>query len=405
MSYTPPKEILEKYAKVLVNFALGGCKGLKKGEVVYLVAYEYAKPLYAEISRQILKSGGHVISSYRPSNDHNFNFDRDFYINIQEHQLKFFPSKFMKGLIDQIDHSIFVISETDLEALKGIDPKKIMARSTTMKPFMDWRDKKENEGKFTWTLGLYATEAAAKEAGLTEKEYWDQIIKACFLDHANPIAKWKEVTKQIEGYRKKLNNLNIEKVHVEGPDCDLWITIGEKRLWNGGGGRNVPSFEIFTSPDWRGTNGWIKFNQPLYSYGNLITGIELEFKNGLVVKAKAEKNEAILKQMIATKGANKIGEFSLTDKRFSHITKFMAETLYDENIGGPEGNTHIALGNSYHDTYAGNPAKIKKPRWAKLGFNDSAIHTDIVSTAPRTVTAILKNGKNLIIYKNGQFVI
>ncbi len=403
MPYTPPKKILEKYAKVLVNFALGGCKGLKKGEVVYLIAYEYSKPLYAEVTKQILKTGGHVISSYRPNSDHKFNFDRDFYINAQNHQISFFPSKYLRGLIDEIDHSIFIMSDTDMEALKGIDPKKIMARNVALKPYMDWRNKKESEGRFTWTLGLYGTGAMAKEAGLTEKEYWGQIIKACFLDHKDPITKWKSIYKQIDDYRKKLNKLKIDKVHVVGPDADLWIKIGDKRVWNGGGGRNVPSFEIFTSPDWRGTNGWIKFNRPLYRYGNLITGVELEFKDGAVVKSRAKKNEKILKEMIASKNADKIGEFSLTDKRFSNITKFMAETLYDENVGGPEGNTHIALGNSYHDTYDGDPTRVSKKRWAQLGFNDSAIHTDIVSTSPRIVTAYLKNGTQTVIYKDGKF--
>jgi len=172
----------------------------------------------------------------------------------------------------------------------------------------------------------------------------------------------------------------------------------------------VPSFEIFTSPDWRGAEGWAKFNQPLYSYGNLIEGIELEFKDGRVVKAKAEKNEKTLLEMIKAEGAGKIGEFSLTDKRFSRITKFMGETLYDENVGGPNGNFHIALGSSYHDAFDGDMADKTKEFWQNLGFNDSAIHTDLVSTSPRIVTAILKDGACLpdrqaekIIYKNGQF--
>jgi aminopeptidase len=83
----------------------------------------------------------------------------------------------------------------------------------------------------------------------------------------------------------------------------------------------------------------------------------------------------------------------------------MATTLYDENIGGPNGNTHIALGGSYHDCYDGNPAKIAKTQWAELGFNDSAVHQDFISTAPRTVTAYLKNGKEKMIYKNGMFAL
>lgn len=124
-----------------------------------------------------------------------------------------------------------------------------------------------------------------------------------------------------------------------------------------------------------------------------------------MVKAKAKQNEKVLREMIKSKNADKIGEYSLTDRRFSRITKFMADTLFDENRGGPEGNTHLALGKSYHDCYRGDPSKVTKAGWQRLGFNDSAVHTDIVSTAPRTVTAYLKDKTSKIIYKNGQFVV
>jgi aminopeptidase len=171
----------------------------------------------------------------------------------------------------------------------------------------------------------------------------------------------------------------------------------------GGSGRNIPSFEIFTSPDWRGTNGWIRFSEPLYRYGNLITGVELWFKDGKVIKSKAKQNEKVLKQMIATENADKIGEYSLTDKRFSRITKFMAETLFDENVGGKYGNTHLALGNAYHDCFDGDPGQMNEEDWEELGFNSSSVHTDIVSTTPRTVTAYMKDGSTQIIYKDGLF--
>jgi aminopeptidase len=70
----------------------------------------------------------------------------------------------------------------------------------------------------------------------------------------------------------------------------------------------------------------------LYQYGAFIKGIELHFENGLITKALAAENEQMLLDMIAVENANKIGEFSLTDRRTSRITKFMAETLYDENV-------------------------------------------------------------------------
>src|SRR3989344_4503649 len=186
---------------------------------------------------------------------------------------------------------------------------------------------------------------------------------------------------------------------------DMKFTIGEKRQWLAGRGYNMPSFEIFTSPDWRGTEGWIRFNQPLYRYSNKITGIQLWFKGGKVVKSSAKTNEKLLKEMIRTKGADRIGEYSLTDSRHSRITKFMAETLYDENMGGPYGNTHMALGMSYRDTFAGDVSKLTDAQAKKLGYNDSSIHTDIISTTDRTVTAHLKDGKTKVIYKDGKFVL
>lgn len=402
--YKPSKEILEKYADVLINFALGSGKGIKKGETVYIICEEYAKPLFLELRKAVWRAGGHVITSYRPSNDAEYNVDRDFFEHaLQEHQHEYFPYEHMKGLIKTIDHSVFIISETNLKALEGIDPKKLMKRGEVMKPWIEWRNEKENKGKFTWTLALYGTAAMAKEARMTLPKYWEQIVNACFLDKKDPIKEWKQVYEKLEAYRKRLNALKIEKVHVQGADADLWVKIGEKRAWMGGSGRNVPSFELFTSPDWRGTEGWIRFNQPLYYLGNLIEGVELHFEKGIIVKATAKKNEKVLKEMIAVKDADKVGEFSMTDKRFSRITKFMADTLYDENVGGPNGNSHLAVGRSYHDCYDGNPGKVKKSEWARLGYNSSTVHTDIITTTPRTITAYFKNGLSKVIYKDGEY--
>lgn len=408
MSYSPSKKILEKYADVLVNFALNSGKGIRKNEVVHLNATESAKPLFVEVRNAILKAGGHVIANFLPdgTNDRR-SVTREFYEFAQPHQISWFPEKYVRGLVDEIDHTIHILAHSNPHELKGIDPKKIMARGVAWKPFRDWENEKERRGKFTWTIGLYGTAAMAKEAGLSEKEYWNQIIKACFLDEKNPIKKWREVFTMLEKYQKRLNALTpkVDRLHVEGADADLWISMGKNRQWLGGSGRNIPSFELFTSPDWRGTEGWIRFNQPLYRYGNKIEGIQLWFKNGRVVKSSATKNEKLLKEMIATPGADKIGEYSLTDRRASRITKFMAETLFDENMGGPEGNTHLALGMAYKDACNGPIAEMDEEDFSDLGFNDSSVHTDIISTTRRSVTAHLKDGSTKVIYKNGEFIL
>jgi aminopeptidase len=403
MSYTPPQDVLERYASVLVDFALGGGSGINRGDVVRITAPEGAKPFYAELAKAVWRGGGHVIGAYLPADDDRINISRDFFELASDEQLDHFNARYMRGLVDEMDHQVTVLADADPHALDAVDPAKIMRQGAAMRPLLDWRGEKENAGRFSWTLGLYGTPAMATEAGMGLEQYWEQIIHACFLDAENPIARWREVGERINRTRDWLDSLEIERVHVRGDDVDLRIVLGERRRWLGGRGRNIPSFELFTSPDWRGTEGWIYCNQPLYRYGNLVKGIRLEFAGGRVSGASAEENEAVLTEMIATEGADRIGEFSLTDRRLSRITRFMAHTLYDENVGGRFGNTHVALGRSYQDAYTGDPSEVSPERWGELGFNDSTVHTDVVSTADRVVTARLRGGEERVIYRDGGF--
>ena len=133
-------------------------------------------------------------------------------------------------------------------------------------------------------------------------------------------------------------------------------------------------------------------------------GVRLIFEKGRMIKVSAEKGQSFVKQQLKMdSGAARLGEFSLTDKRFSRINTFMANTLFDENYGGKYGNCHIALGSSYSNTYAGSPADLTNKMKRKLGFNDSALHWDFINTEKKIVRARLKSGKKVTIYENGKF--
>ena len=398
--FTPSKKVLEKYADVLINFALNNGKGIKKGDVVFLHVPESAKFLLKYLRIAVLKARGYPITQYQPEG-----LIRDFFEYANDDQIKFFPAKFLRGKVDQMDQYVGIIADSDKFELEGVDPKKIMLSGLSTKPYNEWMDEKENNQKMTWTLGLYGTSAMAKEAGMTLEEYWNQIIKGCYLDNPNPVKKWKETFNKIEVLKSKLNKLDISKLRIQAKNTDLIIGLDKNRKWLGGSGRNIPSFELFISPDCRRTEGTIAFTEPLFRYGNLIKEVKLEFRKGKVIKSTAEVGEKLLREMIKTEGADMVGEFSLTDKKFSKISKFMAETLFDENMGGKFGNTHIALGKAYKDSYSGNISNVKKEMWKKMGYNDSSVHTDIVSTSDRIVTATLTSEKEVIIYKNGEFVI
>jgi len=399
-SYVPSQEILDKYADVLVNFALNSGKGIKENEVVQCMVPDVAKPLALALHNTILRAGAHPIIRLIPSG-----FDKHFYEIANDEQLIFFPKELLKARAKMINHSIGIIADVDPLELAEVSSEKIMRARNSRKKFRDWLDKKEIQGQYTWTLALWGVDAKAKEVGLSLKEYWDQIIKACFLDEDNPVEKWREISKFQKDTLKKLNELRIDYLEVKGEDVDLKVGLGPNRIWHGGSGRNIPSFEFFTSPDWRRVDGWVNFNQPVYRYGQVISDVKLKVKKGIIIEASAKRGDKLLQEMLKTKNANKFGEFSLTDKRTSKITHVMAETLFDENIGGPFGNTHLAIGKAYKDCYRGDISTIKSKEWNKMGYNDSAEHTDIVSTTDRTVTAYLTDGTSLVIYKDGKFIL
>lgn len=399
-TYIPPQEILQKYAEVLVNFALGEDEGINPGEVVQLIVPDVAKPIALELQNTVLRAGGHPLMRLLPTG-----FDKHFFDLASKEQLEFFPKNYTKARVDLIDHSVTIIADVDPFELSEVDPAKIVAARDSRRLLKDLMIHKENQGKFTWTLALWGVQAKAGEVGLSLEKYWEQIIDACFLDQADPIAEWRRIKTSQRDIRNKLNNLEIDYLEVKGKDMDLKVKLGPERIWKGGADRNIPSFELFTSPDWRGTEGWITFNQPVYRFGNVISDVRLEFNKGVVTNFSAKKGKELFGHMLQSKNANKIGEFSLTDSRFSRITHLMAETLYDENIGGKYGNTHIAIGSAYKDCYRGDVSKVSKSEWLKMGYNDSMEHTDIVSTTDRTVTAVLSNGMKKVIYSDGKFTV
>jgi aminopeptidase len=400
------ESLLKKYAQVMVQYALNNGNGIDKGDTVLLVGQECTKDLFIAIAKEVYTAGGNLITNYQPDNLREASLPRFLLQNGADEQISFFAKPYWQGLVDATDHILFIISEPDIHYLEGIPSSKISMMNSARAPYMKMREKKEQEGKLSWSLCLYGTQSMAEEAGLSLEEYWEQIIEACYLREDDPVNKWRSVQKQIEEIKDQLDVLEIEKLHITGDDVDLHVQIGEHRKWLSGEGKNIPSFEIFTSPDWRGTNGTIKFNQPLYYSGKRISGVSLKFENGVVVASSATENEDALKEMIAQENADKVGEFSLTDKRHSRITKFMATTLFDENMGGAFGNTHIALGNAYKDTFTGDMSTVTDQGWADMGYNSCPkVHTDIISTTNRMVTATLRNGAEKIIYRDGQFAL
>jgi aminopeptidase len=398
--FEPSEELLAKYADLVVNFGLWEGKGINQGEKVLISGNTHTIPFIKYLQRAILKSGG--VSIYEIEDEE---LTRDFIDHASEEQARTVFENKNKGMVEDIDHHIKVAGELNPLYLQGAPQPQASLWRQKKFSFLGTRQVKELEGKLSWSLILYPSTAMAKEANMTLEEYWQEMSKALYLDEADPIAKWNETQIELKRITKALNEMPIDTLHLVAPDTDLHITLGKRRVWEQGCGVNLPSFEIFCSPDWRGTHGKIQTTEPLYYNGQLIKDIYMEFKDGCITKAIASSGQEALNELVAIENTDKIGEFSLTDGRHSRIEKFMADTLYDENAGGPQGNTHFAIGMAYKDLIDGDPKTVTKEEYDELGFNDANEHVDIVSRSPRTVTATLKDGSQVVIYDQGQFKI
>ena len=391
---------LERYADVLL-WALNTAKKntLKKDEIV-LIQYDLPALRLAEILYgRLLDLGMRPVQRMAAT----FGMEQSFYQKANPKQLTFIaPGD--EELYKNINGRIYLHAPESLTHLKDIDPTKIGKAIVARKSLKDILDRREELQKYSWTLCLLPTEELARQAKMSMKQYTAQVIKGCYLDRDDPVFEWKTIHKKVTVIKKRLTSLPVKYFHMESANMDLRITPGANRKWAGVSGHNVPSFEVFVSPDWRGTEGVYFANLPSFRSGNYVKDVRITFAKGQAVKIEASEGEAFVKKQLAMDpGAHRVGEFSLTDKRFSRIDRFMAETLFDENFGGKEGNCHLAMGSSYSDTYNGDPAKLTEALKKELGFNDSALHWDLVNTEPKTVTAHLTNGKKVLIYDRGVF--
>ncbi len=391
---------LENYAEVL-GWGLTTARGhrFRKQEIVQIRFHAGAIRLAEILYRNLIQAGVNPVLRLAGTPE----MERQFYRLAAPAQLAFIPPG-EERLMQRLNGGIYLHAPDCLTHLQAADPCKLARTAISQKPLRAILEQREARGEYGWTLCVLPTAELARRAGLTLRDYTRQVVKACFLDSPCPVVRWVEIHRRAAEIKAWLDRMQVKAFHVESAGVDLELVLGERRRWAGISGRNIPSFELFVSPDGRGTRGRFFADQPSFRSGNIVRGVRLEFYRGRVVRATAEEGEAFLNRQIAMDaGAGRVGEFSLTDKRFSRINRFMANTLYDENYGGPFGNCHIALGSSYATTYAGPAHRLSAELRKRLGFNDSALHWDFVNTEKKRVSAILVDGSRQVVYEDGRF--
>ncbi len=362
---------VRKHAQVLVNY----CVRVKPGDLVGVHGTPAAEPLMVEVGREILKAGGHPHFLIEPSD-----WERAFLQEASDEQLEFI-SPVSERVLETFDCLIRLRAPTNTRTLQTMDPKRQSIRATAMRLIMDRYRARFARGELRWVLTLYPTQALAQDAGMSFSEFESFVYGAMFVDQEDPVAAWQAVHDEQQRLVEWLKGKN--EVHVLGPNVDLKLSIDGRRFRNSDGDRNMPSGEIFTSPLEESAEGWYRGSFPAFHRGQEVHGLELRFEGGVVVEARAERNEAFLMEMLdVDEGARRLGEFAIGTN--DGIKRFIRNILFDEKIGG---TMHIALGSSYSEVG---------------GKNRSAIHWDII-TDMRDGGKIFVDGQ--LFYEAGVFKI
>jgi aminopeptidase len=346
-------------AKLVVNYALK----VKSGENVMIAGETIAQDFIKELYKEVILKGAHPNLRIGVPGLSAF-----FYKNAKKHQIEKFPDLFDHA-VKQTQKYIGISTSSNTKELTSCDPKKISTRQKVVHPISEYIC---NEKQLIRRSSVaYPCLSLAQEAEMDLTEYENFVYGACLQD-------WKAIGKRINEILK--NFKNGRSVHLIGDGVDLKFNIHGDKAKSDLEGDNIPMGEIFMAPVRESLNGWIKFDYPAIRSGKEVTDIELRFKDGKVIEAKASKNEDFLHEMLATdKNSSYVGEFGIGLN--PKVNRFTKDLLFDEKMGG---TIHLALGAAYKENGGGN---------------DSALHWDIVKDMKKA--KIILDGK--IVQKNGKW--
>ncbi len=360
-----------KMAKVLTEYSVP----IFENDIVVIDGPSFAEPLVEALFSAILERGGHPIVSVGLEN-----LPELFFRKATDAQLEFVAARTMAD-VQTMNVFYSIRAHINTKRFSKVDPQRLARYQKSRKSFMDVFNERETKGELRWCIAPWPTQASAQEAEMGYLDYADFVFGACGLDEPDPVAYW-------QGFRDnqmRLVDWLADKHHAEvrAPGIELSFEFGDRKWISCHGERNFPDGEIYTCPIEDSVNGHVAFNYPTMYGGREINGVQLTFRDGVVVEASANKGEDYLySQLDMDEGARRLGEFAIGTNM--HIQQFTREILFDEKIGG---TIHMALGRAF-------------PRAG--GKNDSSVHWDMVH-GMRQDAEITVDGT--VIYRNGAFVI
>lgn len=356
-------ERVEKLAKLLVRY----CVDAQSEEIIAVNTTTEALPLVEELHDELLRVGARPLFKLSTSR-----MQEGLYQFGKPHHFDS-VSQLDRDTARHIAGSMRIEASANTRTLSAVDPKKQVRLTKATKPLREKIIRKK------WVVSLFPTEGLAQDADMSLREFENFVYSATFVDQPQPIRAWKALGRKQTKLIQKLEG--ADEVHITGPGTDLKLSVRNRTFINSAGTHNMPSGEVFTGPVEKSVEGYIEYDYPVCHGGREIEGIRLVFKEGKVVEATADKNQAFLRSMLdLDSGARYLGELGIGTNY--GIQRFSKNILYDEKIGG---TVHLAVGQSYEETG---------------GRNKSALHWDMIKDLRKGGTLYI-DGK--VFQKDGKF--
>ena len=398
-------QLLERYADLIVSVGAN----VQPDQVLAVEALPEAQPLVAEIARRAYEKGARYVDVQY--------FDGD----VKRIRAERAPDGTLDWVPPWLGRRMVALGELDAARcvlvpivppglLDGVDPARA---GKDRLPTIEETFKTIDDRSVAWTLSPYPTRRWAQvvypdlDGDEALERLWEDIVHVCRLDEPDPAAAWHERIEQIWQVARRLDALDLDSLRFEGPGTDLTVGfLPSSRFAKEGGSSqtrtgvrhvpNIPTEEVYTTPDPERTEGVVTATKPLDVSGSLVTGLRIRFEGGRAVEIDADTNAEALRQRCAVdEGASQLGEVALVDResRIGKLGRTFFTTLLDENAA-----SHLALGDAYSAPIA-DPADV--PR-----INASAVHIDfMVGSDEVTVTGVTKTGKQVPILRDGSWKI
>jgi aminopeptidase len=402
---------LGEYVERLAALAVRVGAGVVGGQDVFVTAWDVEQaPIVRAVAEHAYAAGARFVSAIYWDQC----VKRSRLLHAPEDSLGFVPDWYEEVTAEAVKRRAAVINvwgDPRPELLDDLDPARVgrdhLPHTASMSAAIE-------RGAVAWTVipGPCPGVARAMLGEPDERRLWELMAPLLRLDAPDPEAAWREHVARLDHRAAWLRERAFASIRFTGPGTDLtvglaagtrWVSANSTTAWGAPMVVNMPTEEVFTTPDFRRVDGVVRATRPFHlTSGGRVEGLTLRYESGGVTALHAARGEELVRtQMAADAGASRLGEVALVDgsSPVGRTGMVFGDVLFDENA-----TSHIAWGGAYTFTVPGLPDD--EAGKVALGVNQSVVHQDVMIGGPEVdVLGVEEGGTEVPIITDDRWVL